>query len=480
MSQRQGAEERDKEKTLEAVFRDLVIPLSSAYFGVKRAIHWDEEEKALRVGDRSYRLSEIKNIYLVGAGKAGVAMSKAVVEILQGSPLLWQKFQGGVVNVYREQAREKVPGVKFFAADHPSPNQASVDGAKSSLDILRRTTTGELVVAVISGGGSSLLTLPASTIGLKEFCVTNELLVTGGASIQQINTVRKHLSQVKGGKLRMAAREANFLSLILSDVIGDDLSSIASGPTVPDLSTFEDAIQVLQKHELWEKTPARVRIYLERGAEGKEEETLKGELWEKELAKRTFNFLVASNSSLLKALERELSKPNYREIGQPAVDFTPVTGKVQQAVERHFHEAKELFELINKDGISRILLCGGESTVKVPEYAKGRGGRNQHYALLAAQRIGGYPWTVLSAGTDGIDGNSPAAGAIVDGNTITLAREKGLNPEKSVADFDSYGFFKELEERSGERFLICTGPTGTNVNDIMLWWMSRPLIEGPK
>lgn len=473
-------EERQRKETLQDIFRELILPLASAYLAVKRSIHWEEEEKALKVGDRSYLLSEINNIYLVGAGKAGVPMSKAVVETLQGNPLLWQKFRGGVVNVYRDQASEKVPGVKFFAADHPNPNQASVEGAKASLDILRKTRAGDLVVAVISGGGSSLLTLPANSIGLKEFRITNELLVTGGASIQEINTVRKHLSQVKGGKLRMAAPEANFLTLILSDVIGDDLSSIASGPTVPDSSTFQDAIQVLKKYELWGKIPAQIKHYLRRGTEGKEEETLKGELWEKKLANRTYNFLVASNSFLLKALDRELRSPGYREIGQLAVDFTPVTGKVEEAVEKHFHQAKELFEKVKKDGISRILLCGGETIVKIPEYVKGRGGRNQHYALLAAQKITGYPWTVLSAGTDGIDGNSPAAGAIVDGNTITLARDEGVTPEKFLADFDSYGFFEKVEEKSGQKFLIRTGPTGTNVNDIMLWWMSRSVSEGPK
>jgi len=352
-------EETQRKETLQAVFRELILPLASAYLAVKRNIHWDEEEKALKVGDKSYLLSEIKSIYLVGAGKAGVPMSKAVVEILQASPLLWQRFRGGVVNVYRDQASEKVPRVEFFAADHPDPNQASVEGAKSSLDILRKTRAGDLVVAVISGGGSSLLTLPANSIGLKEFRITNELLVTGGASIQEINAVRKHLSQVKGGKLRMAAPEANFLTLILSDVIGDDLSSIASGPTVPDFGTFQDAIQVLQKYELWEKIPAQIQHYLQRGTEGKEEETLKGELWEKKLAKRTFNLLVASNSFLMKALERELSKPGYREMGQLEVDFTPVTGKVEEAVEKHFHQAKELFKKVKEDGVSRILMWWG-------------------------------------------------------------------------------------------------------------------------
>jgi len=473
-------EERHKEKTLQAMFKELILPLSSAYLAVKRSIHWEEQEKALKVGDRSYLLSEINNVYLVGAGKAGVTMSKAVVEILQAAPRLWQQFEGGVVNVYREQAKEKLPRVRFFAADHPNPNQASVEGAKLILDTLSKTTAGDLVVAVISGGGSSLLTLPASAISLEEFRATNELLVTGGASIQEINTVRKHLSQVKGGKLRMAAPEANFLTLILSDVIGDDLSSIASGPTVPDFSTFQDAIQVLEKYELWEKIPAEVRLYLRRGSEGKEKETLKGDLWGKKLAQRTFNLLVASNSFLLKALETELRKPAYQEMGQVAVDSTAVTGRVEEAVEKHFRQAKRLFKNVKEDGIPRILLCGGEPIVKVREHAEGKGGRCQHYALLAAQRIGGYPWTVLAAGTDGIDGNSPAAGAIVDGNTITLAEENEVSAEEFLIDFDSYGFFKELEEKSGQSFLIRTGPTGTNVNDVMLWWVSKSCCRGPK
>lgn len=472
MSQRREIEEKQpREAMLQDLFRDVIIPVANPYLAVKRCMRWDEEEKALRVGDKSYPLFLINNVFLLGAGKAGVPMSKAVVEVLRESPLLWGKFGGGVVNVYREQAEEKVTGVKFFAADHPNPNQASVEGARAILDILKKSSTGDLVIAVISGGGSSLLSLPVSGIGQGEFRITNQLLMTAGASIHEINMVRKHLSQVKGGKLRMAAPQADFLALILSDVVGDDLSTIASGPTVPDPSTFQDAIHVLKEYGPWGKLPQCVRDYLERGAQGKEEETLKPELWEQDLAMRTFNLLVGCNSALLKGLEEELGKSPYCRMGRPVTVLAPVTGKVEEAVKEHFHQAKELFQSVRNDGVSRILLYGGETTVEVPEHVRGLGGRNQHYALLAAQEIVGYPWVVLSAGTDGVDGNSPAAGAVVTGDTITLAREKGIAPEKFLADFDSHGFFREMEGKTGRKFLVHTGPTGTNVNDVMMWWL---------
>jgi len=460
-----------KRRTLQALFRELVLPLADAYLATRRCLRWDGGSKTLRVGDTAYPLSGLKSISLVGAGKAGVPMSRAVVETLQQSPALWERFAGGAVNVYREQVEEALPRVRLFAADHPNPNQESVEGARAALGILRRAAAGDLVIAVISGGGSSLLTLPAAAISLEEFRATNELLVTGGASIQEINTVRKHLSRVKGGRLRMAAPEASFLTLVLSDVIGDDLSSIASGPTVPDPSTFEDAIQVLKRYGLWGKVPAQVRDYLERGFAGKEEESLKQDLWERELAARSFNLLVASNGVLLKALQSELGKPAYSELGKVEVDAVPATGKVEEVVDRHFQEAERLQEKAQSDGTARVLLCGGEPIVRVPEHATGRGGRSQHYALLAARRIADRPWAVLSAGTDGIDGTSPAAGAVVDGDTIREAGEKGLAAERSLGNFDSYGFFRRLEEESGGEYLVITGATGTNVNDIMLWWI---------
>jgi len=240
-----------KRRTLQALFRELVIPLADAYLATRGCLRWDDGAKTLRVGDGAYPLSGLKSIFLVGAGKAGVPMSRAVVETLQQSPLLWERFAGGAVNVYGEQAKEVLPKVRLFAADHPNPNHESIEGARYALGSLREAVEGDLVIAVISGGGSSLLTLPAAAISLEEFRVTNELLVTGGASIQEVNVVRKHLSRVKGGRLRMAAPEATFLTLVLSDVIGDDLSSIASGPTVPDPSTFEDAIQGRQAFLPW-------------------------------------------------------------------------------------------------------------------------------------------------------------------------------------------------------------------------------------
>jgi len=467
-----------KRRTLQTLFQEMVIPLADAYLATRRCLRWDGGAKAFRAQERAYPLSGLKSIFLVGAGKAGVPMSRAVVETLQQSALLWEKFAGGAVNVYREQAEEALPRVRLFAADHPNPNQESVEGARAALSILRGAAAGDLVIAVISGGGSSLLTLPAAAISLEDFRLTNELLVTGGASIQDINTVRKHLSQVKGGRLRMAAPEASFLTLVLSDVIGDDLSSIASGPTVPDPSTFDDALGVLRRYGLWERVPAQVRKHLERGIAGKEEESLKEALWERDLAAQSFNVLVASNAVLLKALQGELTQPPYAELGRVEVDAVPATGMVEEAVERHFWGAERLYERARADGMARVLLCGGEPIVRVPEDAMGRGGRSEHYALLAARRIAGYPWAVLSAGTDGIDGTSPAAGAVVDGDTIRMARERGLSADGFLADFDSYGFFRALEEKTGEESLVGTGPTGTNVNDIMLWQVgAEPFLK---
>lgn len=455
---------------LESLFTREVLALADPYLAVKRHFAWDGEQGILHIGRRGFPIQEIKRIYLVGAGKAGVPMSRAVAEVLQQDTRLWQKFQGGAVSVYRDQAQEKVSAVRFFSADHPNPNEGSLEAARYVLQMLKGAGQGDLVIAVISGGGSCLLTLPFEEIGLPEFCQANQALVTAGASIQEINVVRKHICQVKGGKTRLAAPEADFATLILSDVIGDDLSSIASGPTVPDSSTFRDAICVLERYELWSRIPAAMQRYLLSGVAGKEQETLKPDRWEAELAQRTYNLLVASNASVLRALADTLHRPPYHGMGQAMVDEVQFTGEVESELERHFDMAQELWRQAAHDRQPRLLLCGGEGIVRVPAEATGQGGRNQHYALLAARKVAGYPWWVLAAGTDGVDGNSPAAGAVVDGATLGTAQEYGLSADDSLARYGSYDFFRLLEERSGQRYLITPGPTGTNVNDIVVWW----------
>lgn len=447
---------------LVSLFRDVALPLADAYAATRAGFRWSRDDRALFVADARFPVDAIKRIFLVGAGKAGVPMARAVVDTLQQDELLWSRFAAGTVNVFRDQARTAVPRVTFFPADHPNPNDASVEGARAALSLLSSTSEGDLVVAVISGGGSSLLTLPREGICLEDFRAANRALVTGGATIQEINTVRKHLSQVKGGRLRAAAPAACFVTLVLSDVIGDDLSSIASGPTVPDPTTCSDAVGVLERHGLWERIPESCRAHLLHGDPG---EAGRAALWRDRLAPRTYSLVVASNGVLLDSLERMLNAGQSPDLATRVCrEIAPVTGPVEHAVDAHFSRALEVSHVPGT-----LLLYGGEPVVSVPADARGTGGRMLHYALLAALRIAGRDWAVLASGTDGIDGTSPAAGAVVTGDTIATARAHGLDAERYLSAFDSYGFFKALEDRSGATALVTTGPTGTNVNDIMLW-----------
>ncbi|MFW6102724.1 MAG: glycerate kinase type-2 family protein [Chloroflexota bacterium] len=446
-----------------SLYRDTILPLADAYQATRRHLRWNPGSGTLFVGDRSYPLSSLGRVFLVGAGKAGVQMARAVVDVLREDEHLWSRFAGGSVNVYREQAHESVPRVTFYPADHPTPNEYSVAGARAAVELLSTTQADDLVLAVISGGGSSLLTLPQEGMSLDDLRAANRVLVTGGPSIQEINIVRKHLCRVKGGGLRMAAPSARFATLILSDVIGDDLSSIASGPTVQDCSRCADAVSVLESYSLLERMPTAARACLLRP--NPEEETW-GARWN-ELIDRTQTVIVASNAVLLEELARTIATGKDHTPGLHVIlEPVPVTGMVSHVTAEH---ARHCEEQLRKTGGPLMVLFGGEPVVVVPEGAEGTGGRMLHYALLTAQRIAGTEWTVLASGTDGIDGTAPAAGAVVDGDTARLAAEMGLDTTRCLERFDSYGFFRALEECSGNRFLNAPGPTGTNVNDIMLW-----------
>jgi glycerate 2-kinase len=447
---------------LRSLFLDIVLPLADAYAATRSAFRWSLTDASLIAGTTRIPLDPLDRIYLVGAGKAGVPMARAVMDTLQEDDRVWSRFVGGTVNVFRDQAAASLPRVTFFPADHPNPNHASFEGARAALDLLKRTTASDLVIAIISGGGSSLLTLPHEGISLDDFRTANRALVTGGATIQEINTVRKRLSQVKGGRLRLAAPEARFLTLVLSDVVGDDLSSIASGPTVPDSTTCRDAIAVLERHGLWDHLPASCRATLQ---SGDPDEATRAALWRGSLAARTDSIVVASNAVILARLKERLSSPDYAYLASRVIlEPSPATGPVSDTLERHFSRALE-----SSSTQGTLLLFGGEPIVTVPPGTSGTGGRMLHYALLAARMIAGRDWAVLASGTDGIDGTSPAAGAVVTGATMHLAARHGLDVERYLEAFDSYGFFSELDTLSEEKALIATGPTGTNVNDIMLW-----------
>jgi len=447
-----------------SLFREVVLPLADSYLATRRSFRCVPEERSISAGGSSFKIENVARAFLVGAGKAGVPMARAVVDTLREDAALWSKFIGGSVNVYRDQARETVPRVAFFAADHPNPNEGSLEGAKSALRLLEQAGSDDLVIAVISGGGSALLELPRDGITLDEFRSANRALVVGGPTIQEINTVRKHISQVKGGRLRMAAPDSTFITLVLSDVIGDDLSSIASGPCVPDTTSCDDAIAVLERYDLWRGMPESVRRCLTNGDPDEDRRT---RLWKDVLGDRTTNVVVASNAVILKALEAEFSSLLLG--GAPPevyVEHEPVLGTVEEAIERNLRTA-----LARTDGARRpaMVVFGGEPVVKVPESATGTGGRMLHYALMAVSRIAGLEVSILASGTDGIDGTSPAAGAVVSGTTLEEAKAACLDPDNYLSNYDSYGFFRDLEARTGRQYLNAPGPTGTNVNDIMLW-----------
>lgn len=233
---------------------------------------------------------------------------------------------------------------------------------------------------------------------------------------------------------------------------------------MPDATTCHDAVEVLERHHLWERVPESSRACLSRGDPAEAE---RARLWREGLLEHTYSVVVASNAVVLSALRRLLSSAECtRAFPRVWVEDAPVTGSVDQAVAQHHTRA---LQLSGADRGRALLVCGGEPVVRVPADANGMGGRMLHYALLAALRIANTGWTVLAAGTDGIDGTSPAAGAVITGETVPLAESHGLSPARYLAAFDSFGFFRELESRTGHSCLIMTGPTGTNVNDIMLW-----------
>jgi len=456
--------EGDNKQRLLSLFKDIVLPLADSYLATRRGFKWSAAEHELVVGDKRYPADSLSRIFLVGAGKAGVPMARAVIDTLKEDASIWAKFAGGTVNVYRDQAAESIPGVTLFAADHPNPNEASLEGARAALDMLKQAGEHDLVIAVISGGGSSLLALPQEGISLEDFRAANRALVTGGPTIQEINTVRKHLSQVKGGRLREAAPLARFVTLVLSDVIGDDLSSIASGPSVPDFTTYADAIGVLRRHDLWDSVPSSVQECLLRGDPW---EPSRAALWTDSLTARTHNLIVASNAVILNTLEDALSQVDIE--GRPAsifVERQPVLGPVQEVVEQNLRRASAS---VRPASLPAFVLFGGEPVVRVAAGTTGTGGRMLHYALLAVRLIAGRNITMLASGTDGIDGTAPAAGAVVTGTTLKEALAVGLEPETYLDNYDSFGFFRELESRTERSFVNMTGPTGTNVNDIMLW-----------
>lgn len=405
--------------------------------------HLHLAQDTLIAGRRRYDLSSFNNIYVIGAGKAGASMASAIEK------LLGKKISDGLINV-KDGHLAPLRRIRLHQASHPLPNQNGVDGALQILEIARAAGPRDLVICLISGGASALLPAPAVGLTLNDKQRVTALLLACGATIHEINAVRKHLSSIKGGQLAQAVFPATLLTLILSDVIGDDLSVIGSGPTVPDPSTFADALNILRKYDLLKKIPARALRILQAA----KQETPKPA---DPLFRKSQTIIVGSNRQAMEAAAK-----TARQLGfKPLVLSTTIDGETRDIAGMHVAIAREVRASGQPLRAPACLLSGGETTVTLR--GQGKGGRNQEFSLAAALHLADVHNTlVLSAGTDGSDGPTIAAGAFADTTTLARADALGMNASDFLARNDSFSFFEKLGD------LLITGPTNTNVMDVRI------------
>lgn len=404
------------------------------------ARHLRLEGEALTLGRKRYHLTEYENIYVVGAGKAGLPMARAAVDVLG------ERVTAGVVTTKTGHAQgvEKVGAVAIREAGHPLPDERGVAATREILSLLNAARETDLVVCLISGGGSALLTAPFEGLSLDDLRALIDALLARGASIGEINTLRKQLDRVKGGGLARAAAPAQVVTLILSDVVGDPLDVIASGPTVPNPDRPADALAVVRKYALGDLIPAEVLKALERRSQPAALDTAK-----------IHNLLVGNNRIAAEAVLDAARKAGF----DARLLTTELTGEAR-VVGRELAAALRRLAL-HGDPLPRpaLLVAGGETTVTLR--GTGTGGRNQEAALAAVAPLAGLEEVAFVAlATDGGDGPTDAAGAVVTGDTLARARALGLDPAAYLADNDSYAFFSRLGDG------LKTGPTQTNVNDL--------------
>lgn len=399
----------------------------------------------LAVDKHSLDLRKFKHVYVVGGGKASGSMAEALEQVLGN------RITKGLVNVPRGD-RNKTNTILLHEASHPIPDETGVEGTRRMVEMVEQAEKDDLVICLISGGGSSLMPLPRGDITISDKKQITNALLRCGATINEINTVRKHISDFKGGWLAKKAYPATILNLILSDVVGDPLDFIASGPTVPDSTTFSDAIDILEKHALWSRAPETIRKMLFDGLNGKIPETPKAG---DEAFKKAFNVVIGNSRLASLAACNSLKAEGLNAILLTAT-MEGEARHVGVLLAAIGHETT-----VSGNPVSRPvgIVAGGETTVTVT--GKGLGSRNQEIALAAALKLKDLRGlAIASMSTDGIDGPTDAAGAVADGETVARAVKQGLKPEEFLVDNDSYHFFEKLGD------LIFTGPTGTNVNDI--------------
>jgi len=381
------------------------------------------------------RWQNSKKRWLLCLGKAGLASAESILQVAPPA------------DYFVVSPHDKIPSAldpnKIHFGSHPLPDRNSFSAAAQLLDWLKQIPGGSDLLVVLSGGTSSLVASPAEGISEQSKTILNDLLIKSGARIEEINTVRKHCSKVKGGQLGLAVRHLQTMVLVISDVASNDLSAIGSGPFYVDNTTFVAAKQILQRYDIWDKVPEDIRVRLDAGVKGRIAETPKaGSL-------HIPHLIVASNDTARAAAKSKAEQLGYRSSG---ID-TPLVGPIEIA-------AEQILKQVNSMSNQSAVVLGGEVTIRVT--GTGTGGRNQHLALLLTEALANQKIVFASAGTDGVDGNSTAAGAWTDGDTFETAKSFNLSVHEYLTNNDAYNFFQRLNQT------IFTGPTGTNVMDLYL------------
>ena len=435
----------------ERVARILAAAIQAVEPGESVSRHIHREKDILFVGERSYDLASYRQILVIGAGKAGAPMASATVR------LLGNRFTAGVVivkegHVNLAQVSESVQGLSIFEASHPIPDERGAQATQRMMELASQTTPEDLVICLISGGGSALMTSPAPGITLADLQSLTSTLLACGADIQEINILRKHLDQVKGGGLARLAAPAELVTLILSDVIGDPLDAIASGPTVPDTTTFANACLVLDKYKIWEQVPDSIKKHLQGGQRGEQAETPKpGD----NLFNKAHTRIIGNNNQAAQAALEQARQEGF----QTMLLTTYLQGEARHAGRFLASVARQIATSGQPLNRPACLVAGGETTVTLS--GDGLGGRNQELALASVTDLDGIQDVALiTLATDGGDGPTNAAGAIVTGDTLKRARMLDLNPVDYLRHNDAYHFFKPLGD------LLMPGATQTNVNDL--------------
>lgn len=404
-------------------------------------------EDELKIYNQTLNPNDVENIYVIGAGKASQKMGKEIETQLS------DRIEKGIIITKHGYRKESFKKIETLEGGHPLPDENCLDGTRKILETLENVGEKDLVINLISGGGSALLSLPEKPISLENLKKTTQLLTECGATINEINAVRKHISQVKGGKLAQKIAPGRMISLIVSDVVGDKLDSIASGPTVPDSTTFEDAYKVLENHSLLEKVPKSVRQHIERGKNGKVEETPKEEDFRNINSE---NIIISNNDKITEAAAEKGEKLGLNTL----ILSRMIEGESREVGKVHGGILQDIVRTETPLSPPAMIISGGETTVRIKD-SKGEGGPNQEFVLGAARKISGLEnLAVASIDTDGSDGPTSIAGGVVDGETQRLLSAKGLGIGEVLDSHDSKSALEKLNDT------IITGPTGTNVNDL--------------